>query len=114
MKGTQLGEFEELVLRTITLLYDDAFIDEAGKRLERLINLTPFTVPDSDWKKKDSLPPRLTEQRRNGEVGGNDCLPSRRLAYRPYERCIETGLSCGMEFLKRPLKQGCYGAETHA
>lgn len=43
MKGTQLGEFEELVLLTIALLYDDAYsvavVEELGWRLERPMSL---------------------------------------------------------------------------
>lgn len=39
MKGTQLGEFEELVLLTIALLYDDAYsvavMEELSQRLDR-------------------------------------------------------------------------------
>ena len=43
MKGTQLGEFEEVVLLTIALLYDDAYsvavLDELGQRLGRPMSL---------------------------------------------------------------------------
>jgi PadR family transcriptional regulator len=43
MKGSQLGEFEELVLLTIALLYDDAYsvavVEELSKRLERPMSL---------------------------------------------------------------------------
>ncbi len=43
MKGTQLGEFEELVLLTIALLYDDAYsvavVEDLGQRLERPMSL---------------------------------------------------------------------------
>lgn len=43
MKGTQLGEFEEIVLLTIAMLYDDAYsvvvADALGERLERPISL---------------------------------------------------------------------------
>jgi PadR family transcriptional regulator, regulatory protein PadR len=43
MKGTQLGEFEELVLLTVALLYDDAYsvavVEELGRRLERPLSL---------------------------------------------------------------------------
>ncbi|GAB3895552.1 hypothetical protein GCM10028803_12210 [Larkinella knui] len=43
MKGTQLGEFEELVLLTIALLYDDAYsvavVETLGQRLERPMSL---------------------------------------------------------------------------
>ncbi|GAB4051499.1 PadR family transcriptional regulator [Spirosoma litoris] len=43
MKGTQLGEFEELVLLTIALLYDDAYsvavVEELAQRLERPMSL---------------------------------------------------------------------------
>ena len=43
MKGTQLGEFEELVLLTIALLYDDAYgaavVEEMSQRLERPMSL---------------------------------------------------------------------------
>lgn len=43
MKGTQLGEFEELVLLTIALLYEDAYsvavVDELGRRLARPLSL---------------------------------------------------------------------------
>lgn len=43
MKGTQLGEFEEIVLLTIALLYDDAYSvavgEELGLRLERSMSL---------------------------------------------------------------------------
>ena len=43
MKGTQLGEFEEVVLLTIALLYDDAYsvavVEELGQRLERSMSL---------------------------------------------------------------------------
>ncbi|GAB4016870.1 PadR family transcriptional regulator [Spirosoma sp. KCTC 42546] len=43
MKGTQLGEFEEIVLLTITLLYDDAYgvavVEALSKRLERPMSL---------------------------------------------------------------------------
>ncbi|GAB3324099.1 hypothetical protein GCM10027299_21090 [Larkinella ripae] len=43
MKGTQLGEFEELVLLTIALLYDDAYsvavVETLSQRLERPMSL---------------------------------------------------------------------------
>lgn len=43
MKGSQLGEFEEIVLLTIALLYDDAYsvavMEELGQRLERPMSL---------------------------------------------------------------------------
>ncbi|GAB4020470.1 PadR family transcriptional regulator [Spirosoma koreense] len=43
MKGTQLGEFEEIVLLTIARLYDDAYgvavLDELSERLERPVSL---------------------------------------------------------------------------
>ncbi|GAB3320033.1 hypothetical protein GCM10027299_13350 [Larkinella ripae] len=43
MKGEQLGEFEELVLLTIALLYDNAYsvavVEELGSRLERSMSL---------------------------------------------------------------------------
>ncbi len=43
MKGTQLGEFEELVLLTIALLYNDAYsvavVEELSQRLERPMSL---------------------------------------------------------------------------
>ena len=43
MKGTQLGEFEELVLLTIALLYDDAYsvavVEELSQRSERPMSL---------------------------------------------------------------------------
>ncbi len=43
MKGDQLGEFEELVLLTIALLYGDAYsvavVEELGQRLERPLSL---------------------------------------------------------------------------
>ena len=43
MKGTQLGEFEELVLLTIALLYDDAYsvavVEALSQRLERPMSL---------------------------------------------------------------------------
>lgn len=43
MKGTQLGEFEEIVLLTIARLYDDAYgvavLDELSERLERPMSL---------------------------------------------------------------------------
>lgn len=43
MKGTQLGEFEEIVLLTIALLYDDAYsvavVEELGQRLARPMSL---------------------------------------------------------------------------
>ena len=43
MKGTQLGEFEEIVLLTIALLYDDAYsvavVEELSGRLERPMSL---------------------------------------------------------------------------
>ncbi|QIP11903.1 PadR family transcriptional regulator [Spirosoma aureum] len=43
MKGTQLGEFEEIVLLTIALRYDDAYsvvvVENLSQRLERPISL---------------------------------------------------------------------------
>ena len=43
MKGTQLGEFEEIVLLTIALLYDDAYsvavLEALNERLGRPISL---------------------------------------------------------------------------
>ena len=43
MKGTQLGEFEELVLLTIAYLYDEAYsvavMEELSRRVERPIAL---------------------------------------------------------------------------
>jgi PadR family transcriptional regulator PadR len=43
MKGTQLGEFEEIVLLTIALLYDDAYsvavLEELSQRLDRPVSL---------------------------------------------------------------------------
>lgn len=43
MKGDQLGEFEELVLLTIALLYDEAYsaavLEELSERLERPLSL---------------------------------------------------------------------------
>ncbi|OIN59943.1 PadR family transcriptional regulator [Arsenicibacter rosenii] len=43
MKGTQLGEFEEIVLLAIALLYDDAYsvaiVEELTNRLERPMSL---------------------------------------------------------------------------
>lgn len=43
MKGSQLGEFEEIVLLTIAMLYDDAYsvgvMEELGRRLERPMSL---------------------------------------------------------------------------
>ena len=43
MKGTQLGEFEEIVLLTIALLFDDAYsaavVEELSQRLERPMSL---------------------------------------------------------------------------
>ena len=43
MKGSQLGEFEEIVLLTIALLYDDAYsaavVEELVQRLERPMSL---------------------------------------------------------------------------
>lgn len=43
MKGTQLGEFEEIVLLAIALLYDDAYsvavVEELSSRLERPMSL---------------------------------------------------------------------------
>lgn len=43
MKGTQLGEFEEVVLLTIALLDDDAYsvavVEELSRRLERPMSL---------------------------------------------------------------------------
>ncbi|WP_080053814.1 PadR family transcriptional regulator [Spirosoma aerolatum] len=43
MKGAQLGEFEELVLLTIALLYDNAYsvavMEELSNRLERPMSL---------------------------------------------------------------------------
>lgn len=43
MRGTQLGEFEEVVLLTIALLCDDAYsvavVEELGRRLERPMSL---------------------------------------------------------------------------
>jgi PadR family transcriptional regulator, regulatory protein PadR len=43
MKGTQLGEFEELVLLTIASLYDDAYsaavLEELSRRLGRPLSL---------------------------------------------------------------------------
>ncbi|RRB06533.1 PadR family transcriptional regulator [Larkinella rosea] len=43
MKGTQLGEFEELVLLTIALLFDDAYsvavVETLGEKLERPMSL---------------------------------------------------------------------------
>ncbi|MVM38247.1 PadR family transcriptional regulator [Spirosoma sp. HMF3257] len=43
MKGTQLGEFEEIVLLTIALLYDDAYgvavVDALSSRLDRSMSL---------------------------------------------------------------------------
>ena len=43
MKGTQLGEFEEVVLLTVALLYDDAYsvavIEELALRLDRPMSL---------------------------------------------------------------------------
>jgi DNA-binding PadR family transcriptional regulator len=43
MKGTQLGEFEEIVLLTVALLYDEAYsvavLEEIERRLERPMSL---------------------------------------------------------------------------
>ncbi|WP_020596634.1 PadR family transcriptional regulator [Spirosoma panaciterrae] len=43
MKGSQLGEFEEIVLLAIALLYDDAYsaavVEELSQRLERPMSL---------------------------------------------------------------------------
>lgn len=43
MKGTQLGEFEEVVLLTIAMLYDDAYsvavVEELNQRMERPMSL---------------------------------------------------------------------------
>ncbi len=43
MKGTQLGEFEEIVLLAIALLYNDAYsvavVEELSSRLERPMSL---------------------------------------------------------------------------
>lgn len=43
MKGSQLGEFEEIVLLTIALLHDDAYsaavVEELARRLERAMSL---------------------------------------------------------------------------
>lgn len=43
MKGTQLGEFEEIVLLAIARLYDEAYclavLDELSERLERPMSL---------------------------------------------------------------------------
>lgn len=43
MKGTQLGEFEEIVLLTIALLHPDAYgvavVEELSQRLERPMSL---------------------------------------------------------------------------
>jgi DNA-binding PadR family transcriptional regulator len=43
MKGTQLGEFEEIVLLAIALLHDDAYsvaiVEELSERLERPMSL---------------------------------------------------------------------------
>lgn len=43
MKGTQLGEFEEIVLLTIALCYDEAYsmavMEELSQRLERPMSL---------------------------------------------------------------------------
>lgn len=43
MKGTQLGEFEEIVLLTIAALYDDAYsvavLEEIERRMERSMSI---------------------------------------------------------------------------
>jgi DNA-binding PadR family transcriptional regulator len=43
MKGTQLGEFEEIVLLTVALLYDEAYsvavLEEIERRLDRPMSL---------------------------------------------------------------------------
>lgn len=43
MKGTQLGEFEEIVLLTIAALYDDAYsvavLEEIERRMERPMSI---------------------------------------------------------------------------
>ncbi len=44
MKGTQLGEFEEIVLLTVGILYDDAYglsiKDEIGKQTDRKVMIS--------------------------------------------------------------------------
>ena len=44
MKGTHLGEFEELVLLTVGILYDDAYglgiTDEIEQRTGRMVTVT--------------------------------------------------------------------------
>ncbi len=43
MKGTELGEFEEIVLLTIAALYDEAYsvavLEEIEKRMERSMSI---------------------------------------------------------------------------
>lgn len=43
MKGTQLGEFEEIVLLTVAALYDDAYsvavLEEIERRMERPMSI---------------------------------------------------------------------------
>jgi PadR family transcriptional regulator, regulatory protein PadR len=43
MKGTELGEFEEIVLLTIALLFDDAYsvavLEEMERRMERSMSI---------------------------------------------------------------------------
>ncbi|WP_460981857.1 PadR family transcriptional regulator [Spirosoma fluminis] len=65
MKGTQLGEFEEIVLLTIARLYDDAYgvavLEELSQRLERPVGLGVVHRTMQRLEEKGLLQSRLSE-----------------------------------------------------
>jgi hypothetical protein len=79
MKGTQLGEFEELVLLTIALLYNDAYsvavVEELGQRLERPMSLGAVHRTMQRLEEKGLVIPNSVSLLPNEEVGVNACLP---------------------------------------
>lgn len=68
MKGTQLGEFEELVLLTIVLLYGEACsvagVEELSRRLERPMSLGTIHRPLQRLEEKAPLPIRRGRRKR--------------------------------------------------
>ena len=107
MKGTNLGELEELILLTVAMLYDNAYAiairNEIKEKCNRSITISTVHAALIRLEKRDLWTPATMGPLLKEEAGESIYSPSQNQDIRRWSRLKSNGTSCGNTFRPFPL-----------
>jgi hypothetical protein len=106
MRGTNIGEFEELVLLTVAALMQDAYsvaiCDELSNHTGRSAKLGVVQAVSTASKRRDLLKVSWVKQRRPAVVNAKDSIKSLYRESRHWSAPSRCAIACGIGYRRLP------------